>query len=408
MPDYRKILLAGFVLLTFSTRVMGQYPGFSSFWLSPQLVAPTAMAGSQYHQVTAHYRKQAFGENFGYRSLLLSSQFPVYINRNTQVGTLGVNLMQDESGTAYLFSTTGVMISYLYDVNLSSRHHLAGGVQGGYFSRGLNLGSVTTDNQFADGAFNPNLPHNEMFRQDQSVAFTTNVGLGYYLSDAEGEQLFHLGAGMINANKGRFTYLETDQNQAEPLKWVIYSNIRLLSTPSFEVVNQMYWREENQVQDFVGGFQFRKGINPRARVSQEHLGLGLYYTQDQTASISLQLARANLLVGLNYDLPFGSKVTRKVQNAAEVTLGWRMERQGAKRMYNSRTYGRKMPARKLKSKLPWEAKQKKYSNKKVKRKGAVKYKAKKSKRYGKPKKLNKKLPWNSNKRKVVKKWRRRN
>ena len=300
------------------------------------------------------------------------------------------------------------MLSYLYEVSLSSRHHLAAGVQGGYFNRRIDWDNkVITDRQYVDGGFNPSLPHGESFPQDQSMAFTTNVGLSYYLTGFDGEQLFHLGAGMINANKGRFTYLETDESQAEPVRWVVCSQLRLLSTASFDVQSHLYWTQENKLSDFRGGIQLRKGLNQRATVSAEHLGVGLYYSADHTATASLQLARPNWLVSLSYDMPFADKLSGKVQNAAEASIAWRLERKGKKSMYNRGRYIRKAPAYKGKKQLPWEVKgkNKKPAYKfKAKKKGPS-YKARKAKAWKpkknnswKAKKPNKKLPWKKKKR----------
>ena len=264
--------------------------------------------------------------------MILSGQFPLY-GKNTQFGTVGLNLIRQESGESYLFSTTGGMFSYNYTANISSRHHLVGGAQAGYWSRRIGWDKVTTRNQFSDGQINPGLDHGERFSDYQSQAFTTNVGLAYYLTGNRGEQRFHIGAGMINANKGRFTYLENDDNQAEPVRWILYSQLKLISNPFFELGTNMYWQQESGFTDFVGGLELNKGINPRKPVSEEHLGLGIYYSPDQTTTLALQLVRQNLLLGFSYNVPFGNKELLGVQNGAEVTLGWRMERAGKQRSY---------------------------------------------------------------------------
>lgn len=381
MQNIRFVFLLVALFFAGTTEGSAQYYPLNNFWLSPQLTAPTAMAGNNYHQVAAHYAKQAFGENLGYRSLLLSGQFPVYVKRNTQIGTLGINLMRDESGSSYLFSTSGVMLSYLYDVSLSSRHHLVGGVQGGYFGRRVDWNRVTTEDQYVDGSHDPLLPHGEVFDNEESTALTTNVGVAYYLADRAGEEIFHVGVGIQNLNKGRFVYLETDKNQAEPVKWVVYSTLRLISNPSFEVASHVYWRQENQLYDLVGGLLLKKGLNPRERVSKDHLGVGVYYSPDQTGTFALQLLRANWLMAIGYSMPFGNNVPRNLQSTAEVTLGWRLERPNSSRAYNSRAYKRKGAGGQVKKKLPWKG-NKKFSHQKVKKKGA--WKSKKS------------LPWKKN------------
>ncbi|WP_225000315.1 type IX secretion system membrane protein PorP/SprF [Cesiribacter sp. SM1] len=344
MRLFKVALVAVVCMVVVTTDLLAQYTTPISFWLSPQLTAPTAMSGNDYQQISAHYQKLALVGNIGARSMVLSGQFPLYSRNNVPFGTAGINILRQDNGTAYLFSTTGAVLSYNYTVRFSSQHHLVGGVQGGFFSRKIDWNKATTRNQFADGQINPNLDHGETFHDYRSQAFTTNIGLAYYLTDARGEQRFHIGAGMINANKGRFTYLENDNSQAEPVKWMVYSQLRLISNPFFELATNMYWQQENKFNDFVGGLQLNKGINPRKTVSEEHLGLGVYYSPDHSATLAMQLLRQNMLLGLSYSMPFGDKDLYGIQSAAEVTLGWRLQRSGKKAAYYAGGNRNRLPA----------------------------------------------------------------
>lgn len=339
----RFTISVGLLLIFQSTSVFGQLPTFSSFWLSPQLAAPTAMAGNDAYQVSAHYRRQAFGESFGYRSMLLSAQLPLYYQGKTQFGTLGLNLMQDESGTSFLFSTTGLLFSYLYDAVIADGHHLVAGTQAGYFRRGIDWSNVTTNNQYVDGHFDPSVGAGEPFPDEKSYAFTTNVGLAYYFADEKGNPVIHVGAGLTNINGGSFTYLSDQESQVTPKTFVAYSHFRVFSNSDYELVSDVYWRNENEVNDLIGGFQLRKGTKPRVEIAENHLGVGLYYTRDHTGIIALQLIQPNWLFGISYDLMFGDKPLRNTQNAVEVTVGWRAKRVSKEGKRNSGGTRRKLP-----------------------------------------------------------------
>ena len=363
MRFFRILLFAGALMFLVGAEIFAQYTTPSSFWLSPQLTAPTAMSGHDYHQISAHYQKQALSANLGSRSMILSGQFPLYGKRNTQFGTVGLNILREESGASYLLSTSGALFTYNYTVNISNQHHLVGGLQAGYFARRLDWTKVTTRNQFADGSFNPGLDHGEGFSDYQSYALTTNIGLAYYLADRGGEQILHVGAGMINANKGRFTYLENDDNLAEPVKWIAYTQLRLFSSPSFDVISNMYWQQESSVSDFVGGLQLRKGLDRRKTVAEEHLGVGLYYSPDHTATMGMQMARQQWLLGANYSLPIGDKILQRAQSTVEVTIGWRMQRAGRKRSFYSGNYRGRVASFQPKKHSSWKPKKKTLSRK---------------------------------------------
>lgn len=353
MQFLRLIISISFFILISSTLSFGQLPTFSGFWLTPQLTAPTAMAVHDAYQVSTHYRRQGSEESTGYRTFLLSGQIPFYDSENTHFGTLGLNVMRDESGSSFLFTTSGLMLNYLYDATIARRHHLVGGVQGAYYWRKIDWSSVTTSNQFVNGGFDPALSSGEHFSDDPSQAYLANVGLAYYLTDYEGNQQFHIGAALTNANSGSFTYLTNPESQSIPRSLVGYAHIRLMSNPQFDVLSDLYWRNENKANDLIGGFRLRKGTNIRENVTDNHLAVGLYYSQDHTGILALQMVQPNWLIGISYDMVFGDKPLRRMQNAVEVSLGWRTVRADKDKKYNPRKSRRKLPW-KNKKKLPWQ------------------------------------------------------
>ena len=353
MQFFRLVIAVFLFLLITTTNAVAQLPTFSGFWLTPQLTAPTAMAGDDAYQVTAHYRRQGFEESEGFRTLMVSGQIPFYNRSNYHFSTLGVSLMRDESGSSFLLSTSGLMLTYLYDARISQRNHIVAGVQGAYYGRRIDWSKVTTNNQFVNGGFDPAASSGENFSDDPSYAFLANIGMSYYLADYEGYPIFHIGAALANANSGSFNYLMDKESRSVPSAVSGFAHFRLVSNPYYEVVSDLYWQNRSKVNDIIGGFQFRKGINPRVNVADNHLGVGLYYSQDHTGILALQLLQSNWIFGFSYDMVFGNRPLRSVQNAVEVSLGWRTVRENKKRNYNPRKYRKKLPWKK-KRRLPWQ------------------------------------------------------
>ncbi len=353
MQFFRLTANISVILFLAGTAAFAQLPSFSGFWLTPQLTAPTAMAGDDAYQVSAHYRMQGSEENNGYKTYLLSGQIPLYDRANTHFGTVGISLIREESGASYLFTTSGAMLTYLYDAAISYRHHLVGGVQGAYYGRKLNWSKVTTSNQFINGGFDPARSSGEYFPDNPGQAFVANAGLAYYFTDFDGEPVIHIGTALTNVNRGSFTYLMESESQAVPVALLSYAHFRLISNPYFEFVSDLYWRSENKVSDLMGGFRFRKGTKPRANVADNHLGAGLYYSQDHTGILALQLVQPNWIIGLSYDMVFGNRPLRSMQNAVEVSLGWRALREKKGRNPYRRNYRKRLPW-KRKKRLPWQ------------------------------------------------------
>lgn len=341
MLFFRLLILAGALFLSPHSHLFAQHIIPVNFWLNPQLLAPTAMGASNYIQVNASYQKQALIGNLGSRSLALNAQAPLSAASGEQYGMLGLGIVRDESGASGQLSTTAYLLSYNYTAHLSSSHHLVAGIQAGYYARRLNWRRVTTGSQYADGQHNPDLDNGEQLTQYESQAFTTNLGLAYYFSDADGEPLVHLGAGMLNANKGKFSYLEDNSKLADPMRWVAYADLRLMQNHSFALFSRFYWMQESGTSDFVGGLQFNKALDSRNNLLDDHFGVGAYYSPEHHATLSMQLAKPKWVMAASYSIPLGGQVLRKTQSGVAVTLGWRMQARSNNKFYRSGNFKRR-------------------------------------------------------------------
>lgn len=324
MNTIKKTLLtiAGIAGLSLSAEAQTQ--NLSQYWLAPQLNTPTAFGSSDYLQVSAHYRRAAIAEDLGFTTSILSAQLPVY-SGDRRMGTAGLNLIRETSGQLDLLATTGVMASYSYDVQLSSQHHLLGGIQAGYFSRRLNWDKVTTDTQWQYGQYIGGAT-GEGFSNERSSLFQANIGLGYYLTDAQGKKKLELGLGANNVNRGRFTYLSEDGNEAEPLRITAYASYKAVDKGSFDLSPMLRWQQEDGLSDYMGGLLLRKSLKEGGSMAVNHLGLGAFYSPEQTTVLALQLSQPSYQLAISYDLATGEGLNQRTRNAVEVSLAWRLNK----------------------------------------------------------------------------------
>ena len=325
---FRQYLLS-FLLMLLSGSAMSQLPGLSQIWLAPQLNTPSALSGSDYAQLSSHYRRQAISKDLGYQSIIINGSLPLYYQKGNRFGTAGISLLNERSGQFGLLNTNAVMLSYSHEVSLRANHLLVGGMQAGYFNRGINWSKVRTDSQWQHGSFDPDLSAAENWSDERSGALVINAGIGYHLLSNSGQTRFLLGLGATNLSRSRFNSLEGPGNESIPLGVNVYATGFALSTAYYDLSPFLRWQWEAGLSVVKAGALFRKALKAGA-VEEAHLGLALFYSPQQTTTFSLQLAQPSYLLAIGYDLAMGT-ADPGTRNAVEVSLGWRLMRSSEKR-----------------------------------------------------------------------------
>ena len=318
---FKTILAAGATVL--SLQAAAQTQQFSQYWLTPQFNMPTAIGVSDYQQISAHYRRQSIAEDLGFTTYALSGQLPIFSGER-KIGVAGLSLIRETSGNLNLLATTGVQAGYTHNVSLSSNHFLLGGVQAGYFSRSLNWDDVTTDTQWQFGQYIGG-ETGENFQNGRSGLFQVNVGLGYLFTNAKQQPILELGVGGSNVNRGSFTYLENNDNEAEPLTLSAYANWTALNTESFSLSPMVRWQQQESVNEYMGGLMFRKAFSGET-IEENHLGIGAFYSPEKTTVLALQYAQPKFLLGISYDLATGENLNSRTRNAVEVSFALRLNK----------------------------------------------------------------------------------
>lgn len=302
-----------------------QMPQSSQFWLNSPLNTPAAMAGSNYAQVSTHYRRQAVSEEMGSQSFVLNGTLPLFFGKANRMGTAGISLLHDRSGEHGLLVTNGVLASYTYEVRLSHQHVLIGGLQAAYSSRGINWSKVSTDSQWQNGVYNPGTGTGESWSDERSGAFQANAGLGYRFADKMGQERFQLSAGAYNINRSSYQYLESALSEPLPLRLVAFASGVAVKNEFLELIPMLRWELEAGTTDITAGALLRRPLKQGVSSEEKHVGLGLFYSAEKTTVLALQFAQPAYFLAFSYDLSFGAQV-KGTSNAVEVSLAWRMNR----------------------------------------------------------------------------------
>ncbi|AHM63537.1 hypothetical protein D770_26470 [Flammeovirgaceae bacterium 311] len=317
-------LLFLLMVLMLSGSAYAQLPGLSQFWLAPQTNTPAALTGSDYAQFSSHYRRQAISEDLGYHSYVLSGSLPLYYKEGNRFGTAGLSLLHDRSGQFGLLTTNGLMASFSYETRLSTQHHLVGGLQAGYFNRGINWSKVRTDAQWQHGVYDPNAGVGENWTPERSGVLVINAGIGYHRLNQAGQNQLRIHLGASNLSKSSFDHLEGDREEPLPLGLTFFTDYVAYRNEYYELIPMLRWQWEAGLGDLHTGIMLKRALKAGG-VEDNHLGLAILYSGQQTAIFSLQLIQPTFLFAIGYDLALG-EAAPATRNAVEASLGWRFNR----------------------------------------------------------------------------------
>lgn len=310
-------------------QVQAQTSNFTQYHLTPVYTSPGELGTSDYLQVLGHYRKQSLANNQGFENTAISGIYPLYYkDGGRRFGGIGLGIMSETSGMMGMLKEISIRTGYAYNWQVNESHHISFGLQGGYYRRSVDASVVRTDSQYQNGVFVPGTDDGENFRDAASQAFKADAGLTWYMLDGEGRQKFTAGFSAFNVNRSNYEYLNGDKQMAEPLRYLAYGSMLAYQQERIQIEPTFRFMFERNYTQLNLGSLFLYRFSPSAdKTSDNHIGVGLWYSLNNAAIFSLQFMQADYLVSISYDLPASSNIDQmQVNNGVELTLGWRMNR----------------------------------------------------------------------------------
>ncbi len=304
-----------------------QMNNLSQYHLTPVYTSPAESGMSDYFQVLMHYRKQSLAGDQGYENVSVSGTYPLRYKDGRRFGGLALGISSESSGMLGIFKEQNVKAGYAYNWQASSMHHVSIGLHGGYYRTSLALGNITTDAQYQDGAYNPGHELGETFSGDVSQAFRIDAGATWYGTDASGNRMFSLGFAAFNVNGTGYKFMSSDKGERLPVRYQAYGSLKAYTHDRLEIVPTFrYMREKNYDQLNVGSL-FLYQLQTEGNTAESHLGIGIWYSLNNAAIVSLQWMQPSYILSLSYDVSASSDIQQgQVNNGVEFTLGWRMNK----------------------------------------------------------------------------------
>ncbi len=301
----RYALLAGWaVCCLYAATASAQDIHYSQFYRSPlnQNPAYTGAFDGDY-RFGLNHRNQWKSVTRPYKT------FSGYADMNTALpgsgsSRLGAGLLfnTDKAGDSeYGITQAALSVNWMHALGGDSVHFVSAGVQAGVTQHRINYGNLTFDSQYNGDVFDPALPSNEVFAQDNLLYADFGIGLAYTYRASD---RFSLGAGiaLFHPLQPKVYFISDQADDARIDRKVsadVHGDIGLTETlylqPALLLSAQKKFRELN----FGGNLKVLLNRKP-GRVVNAYLGAFLREGDAVIPTVGLDFNELN--VGVSYDI----------------------------------------------------------------------------------------------------------
>ncbi|UII19076.1 PorP/SprF family type IX secretion system membrane protein [Fulvivirga ligni] len=319
MINFKKSLVF-FLLISFITlETMAQEATYSMFHYTPFFTNPGQIGTEQDVRAMLNYRNQNVeaGDNFSASSLSL--YYPLLIGNHRLV--LAGSFVNDKASD--FLNTNGGMLGVAYSIQVSSGSALSLGIQGGYFSRKTD-GNFTTDDQFDNGVFDPNISSPDGVLNQTTSYPTLSGGIHYMVKDDVAREKAFIGAAIFNAIEPNISLVE-DEKDKLPLSLKATAGYRVYQGDKFSVLPNIRWISQASNNYFNLGSRFGYALE-QSEEGQKKIELGLWYNTNDLTVFSIAYEQPNITIGLSYDLPISTELSAGQNGIFELAFVLRLKK----------------------------------------------------------------------------------
>lgn len=300
-----------------------QFIPYSQYQVNPVLTNPAQAAMSDQTQVIFQYRQSRVSD---YEIPAVSLLYPLFLrngNKN-RYGGIAATIIRQSSGPENMFSTTGFIAGFSYNLHLSSEHHISAGLQGGLVNKKIDVSRITTESQYNLGMYDPSLSHGEDLNSASVTRPVINAGVIWYYTDRLGRQPMSLGVALYNMNRPSYEILTGGNDEIVACiisgEAKVWQKEKLSLHPSFRYIASRASLAN------IGGY------GAYAFSDQQQVSVGLWYKTSNAMVFNIRYDHASYLVAVASEFSVATHLEAGINNAFEIALGWKMN--NIKRGYN--------------------------------------------------------------------------
>lgn len=307
------------LILMFGINAQAQEPNFSMYHYAPFFTNPGQIGSVEDVRLMLNYRNQAIEAGDNFRSSSISAYYPIFIGNHRLV--IAGNFLNDQASD--FVSTNGGLLGVAYSIQMSANSALSLGMQGGYFQR--KTGSdFTTDDQFVNGVFDPNIVSGDAVLNQTKSYPTLSGGVYYQVSDGSGRDKAFIGASIFNGTEPNISFADAEDDNL-PLSLKATAGYRVYQGMKFSVMPTMRWINQADNNFFNLGSRFGYELESTEEGSKR-VELGLWYNTNDLGVFSIAYEQPKFTVGVSYDLPVGEELNTGQNGIFELAISFRLKR----------------------------------------------------------------------------------
>lgn len=190
-----------------------------------------------------------------FRTSMVSFDMPMPIEKKLKNLSIGALVKNNRAGSGN-FNTFNFLISGAYNLTLTSdkNHHISTGIQVGIIQKSVDVSALYFDNQFFlkdGGGFDPSLPNNESFDNNNVLLADLNIGIIYYYSNNRSRVNPFGGISIFHLNRPRESFLGISNKL--PARYVYHWGVKLTLSQSIQIIPQFLFMKQAKAQEFLMG-----------------------------------------------------------------------------------------------------------------------------------------------------------
>lgn len=323
---YVMLLLVG-LFLFFSSNVKAQNYHFSQFYTQPVSLNP-ALTGAfdGVFRAAATQRTQWLSVTEPFLTIGASVDGGVFKdNRHQQIVGIGASFNADKAGdVAYTSLQALVSASYIKYIGRHSRHKIGLGVYGGFINNVFDYYAAHWDEQYHNGAFDPNQPISDIF--DNTRQYFFDCGAGFFWSFTPNKyNVFQLGASASHLNRPEETFNSTSSRL--PVKYNAHFLSRIGSGRSIALEPMFYSSWQRNFSEYTFGINVEYFQKKNSYTTVFSLGGGLLYRWNDALIADFFFDWQNLRIGVCYDFNISQFIAAThIRGGFEVSLSYIFKR----------------------------------------------------------------------------------
>lgn len=309
----------------------GQDIHFSQYNLTPLVVNPAQAGAYKSQEVILNYKSQwtSISPN-GYKTMMLSYDGR-FNQRKWKTKWLagGINLFNDKAGDGNMRTMQGNAY-FGYHTQLSDRSTLGGALVAGFAQRSIDYSKLTWDEQYINGAFDPNAQSNEPVG-DTKFGYP-DVGMGILYQYTKGQMystandmfLFHAGLAITHLNKPKYSFYGSDEKLYVKTVGHLDAVIGIKNT-NLSLLPGFMYMAQGPASEVLPGCYFRYMLREQSKftgyVKGASIMIGTYLRVKDAFIPSVQLEIAEYTFGVSYDMNVsGLKTATSGKGGFEISL----------------------------------------------------------------------------------------